>query len=98
MISTKSPTTTAPANPVPDNAVAILGRHFEPEVREAYARFAETKQASDADIVVLAIVLDHIPDKSRRPALPPGDEVALIADLGFDSVAITEMVFFLEDL
>jgi acyl carrier protein len=98
MVSTKSPLPAAPANPAQGDALKAIGRHFPLEVREAYTRFAATHAAADADIVVLAIVLDHIPDKQRRPATPPGDSVALVADLGFDSVAITEMVFFLEDL
>ena len=75
-----------------------LGRHFAPEVCEAYARFAAKHDPADADIVVLAIMLDHMPDKKLHPVGTPADTLALIADLGFDSVAITEMVFFLEDL
>jgi len=37
-------------------------------------------------------------EKDRRPSTPPADTLTLVADLGFDSVAIAEMVFFLEDL
>ncbi len=79
-------------------ALNTLGRHFPAEVCEAYARFCASRESADADLVVIAIVLDHIPDKSLRPVVPPADSLALAADLGFDSVAITEMVFFLEDL
>lgn len=98
MVSTKSPATPSPAAPVPANALTTLGRHFPPEVCEAYARFEATRNPADADTVILAIVLDHVPDKKLRPATAPGDELSLMNDLGFDSVAITEMVFFLEDL
>lgn len=96
MVTTNS--SAKPAQPAPTNAINTLGRHFAPEICEAYARFESSRNAADADTVVLAIMLDHIPDKKRRPAAAPSDSASLVADLGFDSVAITEMVFFLEDL
>jgi acyl carrier protein len=98
MVSTKSTAIPPPPAPVPANALNTLGRHFPTEVCEAYARFESTRNPADADTVILAIVLDHIPDKKLRPATGPADELSLVNDLGFDSVAITEMVFFLEDL
>ena len=93
-----SPTPPASAASSRNDAVQTLGRHFPEDVQQAYARFVQTRVPADADIVVLAIMLDHLPDKKLRPAGPPADTLALVADLGFDSVAITEMVFFLEDL
>ena len=81
-----------------DGAVQALGRHFPEEARQAYSRFLQTRVPADADAVVLAVMLDHLPDKKTRPAVTPADTMSLVADLGFDSVAITEMVFFLEDL
>ena len=87
-----------PTPPALDSAADALGRHFSAEAREAYARFAQTRQPADLDVVILAIVQDHIPSASQRSGPPPADHAALIADLGFDSVAITEMVFFVEDL
>jgi acyl carrier protein len=80
------------------DAAHALMRHFPDDVRAAYKRFAATRSADDADIVILAAVVDHIPDKARRSAGTPADEQKLIEDLGFDSVAIAELVFFLEDL
>ena len=91
-----TPSTSAPTGR--NDAVQILGRHFPEDVQQAYTRFLQTRVPDDADIVVLAIMLDHLPDKKLRPAVAPADTMALVADLGFDSVAITEMVFFLEDL
>lgn len=75
-------------------AAATLLRHFPDEVRAAYVQLRETGDPAAADTLVLAIVKDHMPRKDAEF----GDGAALIADLGFDSVAIAEMVFFIEDL
>lgn len=93
-----SPTPSPSAASSRNDAVQTLGRHFPADVEQAYARFVQTRVPADADIVVLAIMLDHLPDKKLRPPGPPADTLGLVTDLGFDSVAITEMVFFLEDL
>jgi acyl carrier protein len=87
------------ATPTASNDAAnTLVRHFTPEVRDAYSRFTSNRDPADADTVVVAVVLDHMPDKKRRPVGSVPDASGLITDLGFDSIAITEMVFFLEDL
>jgi acyl carrier protein len=98
MVSTKTPSVPSLVASAPTNALNTLGRHFPPAVCEAYTRFESTRNTADADTVIMAIVLDHIPDKKRRPSEALADTVSLVNDLGFDSVAITEMVFFLEDL
>lgn len=82
----------APASLPP--AVATLLRHFPESVREAYVRLKTTGDGAAADTLVLAILADYMPDK--RAAVT--DAAELIAHLGFDSVAIAEMVFFIEDL
>ncbi len=84
-----------PPEPVvlPDAADTLL-RHFSAEVRGAYARVAATRDPAAADTLVLAIVADHMP----RADAVLADHATLMGDLGFDSVAIAEMVFFLEDL
>lgn len=73
-------------------------RHFPLGVQEAFRRFGQTGDASALDPVINAILEDFIP---RTPAKPlaemPGDTL-LIDGLGFDSLAITEVVFFTEDL
>jgi acyl carrier protein len=78
---------------LPD-AVETLLRHFSEDVRGAYVRLRETGDPTAADILVLAIVEDHMP----HPNAEIIDSASLVADLGFDSVAIAEMVFFIEDL
>lgn len=95
-----SPTQSSPS-PVsssPSSAASALVRHFPEEVRDAYLRFTSTHAAEDADVVILAVVMDHVPAAKARIAGAPGDALKLIEDLGFDSVAITELVFFIEDL
>lgn len=66
--------------------------------RAAYRRFKDTGDQAALDEVIMAILADFIP----RPqvgllATAPGTS-RLIEDLGFDSLAITEVVFFTEDL
>ncbi|MEO7600031.1 MAG: acyl carrier protein [Opitutus sp.] len=74
-----------------------LLEHFPEPVQQAFSRFQAARAPEDADNVVVAVVIDHMPRTHRGdPTLP--DANRLIEDLGFDSIAITEMVFFLEDL
>jgi len=75
-------------------AVETLLRHFPEEVRVAYLRLRESGDPAAADTLVLAIVEDHMPHAGAELI----DSASLVADLGFDSVAIAEMVFFIEDL
>jgi acyl carrier protein len=73
-------------------------RHLSAEARAAFQRFQADGEVSALDPVVLSILEDFIPNASLLPlARQPGD-TRLIEDLGFDSLAITEVVFFAEDL
>lgn len=91
-MSTKS------ASPLPRRAQDPLGK-FPEAVRTAYLRYRETGDSDAVDAVVLAVVRDYVP---KTIVLPPDnplpDAARLVADLGFDSLAISETVFFLEDL
>jgi len=73
-------------------------RHLPAAARAAFEKFQASGDPVTLDPVVLAILEDFIP---RAPAVPlaelPGT-TRLIDDLGFDSLAITEVVFFTEDL
>lgn len=91
---TATPPTRVP--PATDREESL--RHLSPDCRAAFARFQASGDPADLAVVVLAILEDYIP---RTPAVPlaqlPGT-TRLIDDLGFDSLAITEVVFFTEDL
>jgi|UniRef100_UPI00404709D6 acyl carrier protein len=84
-------------DPTPDATNTLL-RHFEPRVKEAYQRLCERRSSEDAEIVVKAIILDHSPSPIDGSFDLSNKNLKLIEDLGFDSVAIAEAVFFIEDL
>lgn len=95
------PSTPAPASPAPAEKTAVKEdpiRHFPAETRAAFARFRDTGDVEALDPVILAILHDFIPKKTERPLSTYPGETRLMEDLGFDSLAITEVVFFTEDL
>jgi acyl carrier protein len=73
-------------------------KHLPAGARAAYQRFQSGGDPAGLDPMILAILADYIP---RAPSAPldqlPGN-TQLIDDLGFDSLAITEVVFFTEDV
>jgi acyl carrier protein len=69
--------------------------HFPPEIRDAYARFRATGDLAALQTVVLAAVRDHMPKPTDQPMT---DDLRLMEDLGYDSLAVAETVFFIEDL
>ena len=72
---------------------------FPERIRAEYARYQADGDPEALDVVVLAVVRDHVPKKNQMPEVQLLPESArLMEDLGFDSLAITETVFFLEDL
>jgi acyl carrier protein len=79
--------------PISDPA-AKLDR-FPSEIRDAYRRFRADGAPADLQAVVLAVLLEHMPKRNQDPLT---DEMHLIEDLGYDSLAVAEMVFFFEDL
>lgn len=72
---------------------------FPAEVRDAYRSFRATGDEAALRVVVLAAVRDFMPRNSAKArAEPLRTEERLIEDLGFDSLAVAETVFFFEDL
>lgn len=80
----------------PDREAGV--RHLPPVARAAYARFQSSGDLAALDPVLHAILEDYIPRPSAVPLGELPGHTRLIDDLGFDSLAITEVVFFAEDL
>ena len=83
-----------PAHSAQPDPSAKLSR-YEPEVRAAFARFRATGNVSDVQTVVLAMIREYLPKPSGAPIR---DEQRLVEDLGYDSLAVAEVVFAIEDL
>lgn len=73
-------------------------RHFPEPVQASFRQFEETRDPAALDPVILAILNDFIPTKSAQPLQDLPGTTRLVEDLGFDSLAITEVVFFTEEL
>jgi acyl carrier protein len=73
-------------------------RHLPAEARTAFHRYQTGGDPATLDLVVHAILEDFIPRTPVRPLADLPGETRLIDDLGFDSLAITEVVFAAEDL
>jgi len=80
--------------PQPVDPAEKLDR-FPLEVRDAFRRFRSVPSSPDLETVVVAVLRDHMPKRSPAPL---ADEMRLIEDLGYDSLAVAEMIFFFEDL
>jgi acyl carrier protein len=93
------PSTSTPVAPPaasPDREQSI--RHLPAAARAAFDRFQSDGDPATLDPVLLAILEDFIPRSSAVPLAELPGSTRLIDDLGFDSLAITEVVFFAEDL
>ncbi len=73
-------------------------RHFPQDVQDAFLAFEKTHDPDALDPVILAILNDYIPIKRAEPLASLPGSTRLVDDLGFDSLAITEVVFFTEEL
>jgi len=93
--------TTTFASPAPAVASIIRDeslRHLPASARAAFETFQATGDPAQLDQIVLAILTDFIPRPPARPLAELPGSTLLMTDLGFDSLAITEVVFFAEDL
>ncbi|MFA5262828.1 MAG: phosphopantetheine-binding protein [Opitutaceae bacterium] len=68
-----------------------------PSATEDFNRFCANGDDESLRRLLIAVLTDHLPDKSKQ--IPSwSDETKLIEDLGYDSLAIAEMIFYFEDL
>jgi acyl carrier protein len=87
---------TGQPGPAADPEKAI--RHLPEAARESFRRFRATGDAEVLDPLILAMLESFLPrTQARDLGTVPGNTL-LMEDLGFDSLAITELVFFTEDL
>ncbi len=87
-----------PAFPPPVSDREERLRHLPADARAAFGRFLAEGDPVALDSVLLAILADFAPHAPAQPlALLPGS-TQLAHDLGYDSLALTEVVFFAEDL
>jgi acyl carrier protein len=79
--------------PVPPASLARLPA----AVLDAYQRYRTDGDAAAVQEVVVAAVIDYRPG-AKGDTQAVTDQTRLLQDLGYDSVAVAELVFFLEDL
>lgn len=89
---------TVPNKLVPASDQEDRIRHLPAEALAAFRRFQAEGDVAGLDPVILSILEDFIPHASAVPLAQRPGETRLIEDLGFDSLAITEVVFYAEDL
>jgi acyl carrier protein len=81
-----------------------LPARYSQKAQEAYGRFIQSNDLSGVAYIVLEAVLDYLPSKtdSQTPAPQTPEDLRedsrLMEDLGFDSLAVAELVFFLEEI
>lgn len=73
-------------------------RHLPAAAQAAYRLFEKNGDVTALDPVIHAILEDFIPKPPAQPFADLPGSTTLMDDLGFDSLAITEVVFFTEDL
>ena len=73
-------------------------KHLPDIARAAFQKFQAEGNPVALDPVIFAILEDFIPHTPATPMSELPLTSRLIEDLGFDSLAITEVVFFTEDL
>lgn len=95
-MKTSAPTVSAPPAVSKHQAESI--RRLPGPAREAFERFQAGGDPAGLDPVLFAILGDFVPLTFARPLSDLPGSARLIDDLGFDSLAITELVFFTEDL
>jgi acyl carrier protein len=87
-----------PRNADPATLVEENARRLPEAAQAAFRRFQKEGDLAALDTVLLAVLEDFIPRTPTQPLTTMPGTSRLMEDLGFDSLAITEVVFFTEDL
>jgi hypothetical protein len=85
-----------PASPLPRREDKL--RHLPSTAQAAFSRWSANGDSAELDIVVFAIIEDFAPTGSKAGLSGRGGSARLVEDVGLDSLAITEIAFFCEDL
>lgn len=88
---------TVQSTSTPSAATSPLAR-FPAEIQAAYQRFRMAPNPTDLQTVVHGALRDFMPKRNGLRDAPLDPAARLIEDLGFDSLAVAETVFFFEDL
>ena len=93
-----APTATAYLSnpPVCDPAEKL--RRLPPNALENFRKFRTTGDEAALTALIFVVLYGFLPQKFKTGATGWPDAARLIEDLGFDSLAIAETVFFFEDL
>lgn len=83
--------------PIPSSGPVPALARFPAAVLDAFQRYRAGGDAAAAEEVVVAAIVDYCPPGPGKLAAA-SDSTKLAEDLGYDSVAVAELVFFLEDL
>lgn len=73
-------------------------RHLPADARAAFADFRASGDATVLDPLIFAMLESYSPRQPVKPLAEHPADTRLMDDLGFDSLAIAEVVFFTEDL
>ena len=91
-----APADTAPA-PAPADDLRSLLKRCSPPTYTAALNYRRTRDPAHLPAIVFGIIERYV-ERPRRPRLQmPAEEVRLTADLGLDSLTLTELVILVEE-
>jgi len=89
---------TSATSPVPSGLPEDKIRHLPEAAQAAFRSFRASGRVGDLDPLIFAILEFYAPRKPAEPLAGHPGSTLLMEGLGFDSLAITEIVFFTEEL
>jgi acyl carrier protein len=96
---TASPVLSAPADtaPAPADDLRSLLKRCSPPTYTAALNYRRTRDPAHLPAIVFGIIERYV-ERPLRPRLQmPAEEVRLTADLGLDSLTLTELVILIEE-